>query len=94
MKISDKSVFDSDSPYILTKSLMETDLIQLPFRLNDLSFNFDIIHYSRPYKNRLFYKLEGFNEHWVESELGSATFTNLDPGNYEFKVKGIITIFI
>ena len=89
LKISDKSVFDSDSPYTLTKSLMETDLIELPFSLNDLSFNFDIIHYSRPYKNRLFYKLEGFNENWVESELGSATFTNLDPGNYTFNVRGI-----
>jgi len=89
LKISDQSIFDSDSPFKLETSLMETKVIELPYNLNDLSFSFDIIHYSRPYKNRLFYKLEGFNEMWVESELGSASFTNLDPGNYEFKVRGI-----
>jgi serine phosphatase RsbU (regulator of sigma subunit)/ligand-binding sensor domain-containing protein len=88
-KISDQSIFNSDSPLKLKKSLMETKEISLPFNLNDLSFNFNIVHYSRPYKNRLFYKMEGFNEKWIESELGTATFTNLEPGSYDFKVRGI-----
>jgi len=63
--------------------------MNLPYNLNDISFNFNTVHYSRPYKNRVFYKLEGFNNKWIEPELGTATFTNLDPGNYEFKVRGI-----
>jgi serine phosphatase RsbU (regulator of sigma subunit) len=88
-KISDRSVFDPDSPLQLKKSLMETQNVRLSYNLNDLSFNFSIIHYSRPYKNKLFYKLEGFNQDWLESEQGTATYTNLDPGNYEFKVRGI-----
>ena len=88
-KISDVSVFSPDSPIRLEKSLMETKNINLSYGLNDLSFNFSVIHYARPYKNKIFYKLEGFNQDWLESELGTATFTNLDPGNYEFKVRGI-----
>ena len=88
-KISDVSVFSPDSPIRLDKSLMETKNINLSYSLNDLSFNFSVIHYARPYKNKMLYKLEGFNQNWIESELGTATFTNLDPGNYEFKVRGI-----
>jgi len=89
MKISDISVFDSQSPVELEKNLMEMGGMNLPYNLNDISFNFNTVHYSRPYKNRVFYKLEGFNNKWIEPELGTATFTNLDPGNYEFKVRGI-----
>ena len=89
MKISDVSVFDSKSTVKLEKNLMEIEEINLPYNLNDLSFNFNTVHYSRPYKNRVFYKLEGFNNKWIEPELGTATFTNLDPGMYEFKVRGI-----
>ena len=89
LKISDVSIFDSDNPVKLTKSLMESKSITLPYDMNDLSFNFNVIHYSRPYKNRLYYKMDGFNQNWIESELGTATFTNLEPGQYEFKVRGI-----
>ena len=89
LKISDVSIFDKEAPIKLEKSLMEIDNINLSYDLNDLSFFFNVVHYSRPYKNKVFYKLEGFNENWIEPELGSATFTNLDPGNYEFKVRGI-----
>ncbi|MCB0283662.1 MAG: SpoIIE family protein phosphatase [Calditrichaeota bacterium] len=88
-KISDVSVFDQESPFRLQKSLMETKEIDLSYTLNDLSFNFSVIHYARPYKNKLFYKLEGFNKDWIESELGTATYTNLEPGTYEFKIRGV-----
>ncbi len=88
-KISDASVFSPDSPIRLKKSLMETKYIDLPYNLNDLSFNFSVIHYARPYKNKILYKLEGFNQDWIESELGTATFTNLEPGEYDFKIRGI-----
>ena len=88
-KIADVSVFKSDSPFKLKNSLTEIGEINLPYNMNDLSFNFNVIHYSRPYKNRVFYKLEGFNENWIEPELNSATFTNLEPGNYNFKVRGL-----
>jgi len=89
MKISDVSVFDSNSQVKLEKNLMEIGSINLSYNSNDISFNFNTIHNSRPYKNRVFYKLEGFNNKWIEPELGTATFTNLDAGNYEFKVRGI-----
>ena len=33
--------------------------------------------------------LEGFNEHWVFTDKNFASFTNLDPGEYNFKVRAI-----
>jgi serine phosphatase RsbU (regulator of sigma subunit)/ligand-binding sensor domain-containing protein len=89
LKISDESVFKEKTPIHLEKGLMETETMVLSHDMNDLSFNFNVIHYSRPYKNKMYYKMEGFNKDWIESELGNATFTNLDPGFYEFKVRGI-----
>jgi len=44
--------------------------------------------YSRPSKNKISYQLEGFNNKWYESDRNFASFTNIDPGKYTFKVKG------
>ena len=46
--------------------------------------------FNSPYKNRYRYKLEGFDEDWneVDSTRRFATYTNLDPGEYVFRVIG------
>jgi signal transduction histidine kinase/DNA-binding response OmpR family regulator len=42
-----------------------------------------------PEKNKYLYKLEGFNDNWIQADANSrkATYTNLDPGGYTFRVK-------
>jgi signal transduction histidine kinase/DNA-binding response OmpR family regulator len=53
------------------------------------SIEFAALNYVESHKNRYAYKLEGFNDNWIQ--LGTrrrATFTNLDPGEYVFRVKG------
>ncbi len=87
--ISDVSVFDKNSNIDLDKSIYETDQINLAYEQNDISFDFAALHYSRPTKNRVSYLLEGFNEHWVFTDKNFASFTNLDPGEYNFKVRAI-----
>ncbi len=68
---------------------METGEISLTHSMNDLSFNFKVIHYSRPYKNRMFYKMDGFNENWIQlGNNNTVTFTNLSPGDYNLIVTG------
>jgi signal transduction histidine kinase len=54
------------------------------------SFTFSALDYSAPAKNRYAYKMEGFNKDWIftDSENRTATFTNMDPGKYVFRVKG------
>jgi ligand-binding sensor domain-containing protein/class 3 adenylate cyclase/predicted metal-dependent HD superfamily phosphohydrolase len=73
---------------ILKKDISELDKIVLKYRENVISFEFAALHYSHPLKNQHKYKLENFDEDWVE--IGNnrrANYTNLDPGEYVFKVK-------
>ena len=63
--------------------------ITLNYQQNMFSFDFAALNFTSPEKNQYKYKMEGFNDNWIE--LGNAhiaTFTNLDPGEYIFKVKG------
>lgn len=53
-----------------------------------LTFMFSAMDYSNPAKNSYYYQLEGFDDDW--NEIGSrntATYTNIPPGKYIFKVK-------
>ncbi|QYF93678.1 diguanylate cyclase [Massilia sp. PAMC28688] len=54
-----------------------------------LSLEFSALHFADPASNRYSYKLEGFDKNWVGADAAHrrATYTNLDPGNYVFKVK-------
>ena len=72
---------------ILKKHISELDVIVLKHRQNVISFEFASLHYSYPLKNLHKYKLENFNEEWVEiGNSRRANYTNLDPGEYVFKV--------
>ena len=53
------------------------------------SIQFAALHFADPGKSTFLYKLEGFDRDWVGADAShrSATYTNLDPGNYVFKVK-------
>ncbi len=54
-----------------------------------ISFDFAALDYAFPAKNRYAYKLEGFDADWVEAppQVRKATYTNLDPGSYWFRIK-------
>ena len=52
----------------------------------DVEFQFAALSYRAPERNRYRYRLEGFDEDWVESRQRSARYTNLDPGKYRFHV--------
>ena len=53
------------------------------------SIEFAALHFTNPALNRYAYRLEGFDRDWVEvdAERRSATYTNLNPGDYVFQVK-------
>ncbi|TFH01926.1 MAG: hypothetical protein E4H13_03530, partial [Calditrichales bacterium] len=76
-----------DSP--LSRSLLETESIILAHDQNDLSFEFAPIHFSRPDKNQILYKLEGYQDEWVNDGRRFASFTNLDPGEYTLKIRAV-----
>ncbi|MGM0946615.1 MAG: hybrid sensor histidine kinase/response regulator transcription factor [Bacteroidota bacterium] len=56
---------------------------------NDLTFHFSSLIFSDPKKNQYQYRLRGYEEKWkIQQGNNSVTYTNLNPGDYEFQVKG------
>ena len=61
----------------------------LPFDNNSVVFEFSALSYEDPDRNKYKYILEGFDKNWVNSENSNvASYTNLPPGEYVFRVKG------
>ena len=62
---------------------------ELPYQKNMVTFEFAALDFTAPEKNRYLYRLEGFNDRWVEVRARpSAVFTNLNAGNYTLRVRG------
>ncbi|MES2829446.1 MAG: two-component regulator propeller domain-containing protein [Bacteroidota bacterium] len=92
LKLFNKSVTASDSlngKGILTKAFSETKEITLQHNQNVFDIEFAACDYFNPYKTKLEYKLEGFDNRWitVAGDERKATYTNLDGGDYVFKVR-------
>jgi signal transduction histidine kinase/ligand-binding sensor domain-containing protein/DNA-binding response OmpR family regulator len=52
------------------------------------SLSYAALDYTSPEQNRYAYKLEGFDKTWIEAgHSKTAYFTNIDPGDYVFRVK-------
>lgn len=63
--------------------------IHLSYQENFFSFEFAALNYINTQKNNYAYKLENFDKAWVFSgNRRYVSYTNLDPGEYVFKVKG------
>ncbi|NUO81571.1 PAS domain S-box protein, partial [candidate division KSB1 bacterium] len=76
-------------PAKLDTAIAEIKKIKLDYRDAVFSLEFAALNYTAPEKNQYAFRMEGFNEDWVE--LGTkreVTFTNLDPGEYVLRVKG------
>jgi len=64
------------------------EAIDLTYKEKVLTFVYSAMDYNDPQKNLYAYFLEGFDENWNEvGDRNSATYTNIPPGKYEFKVK-------
>ncbi|MEJ2542988.1 MAG: two-component regulator propeller domain-containing protein, partial [Calditrichaceae bacterium] len=65
------------------------DKIELNYHDKVFSIDFASLDYNNPEKNVFYYKLEGFDEKWIfTGNRNSVTYTNLNPGEYVFSVKG------
>ncbi len=74
---------------ILKQPLYNTPDITLTYKEKSISIEFTGIHFANPELNHFKYMLEGFNEDWITTNADNrlATYSNLKPGNYTFKVK-------
>ncbi|MCB0275097.1 MAG: sigma 54-interacting transcriptional regulator [Calditrichaeota bacterium] len=87
VEVGEKWSAGDDTP-ILSKSITEAREVHLAYYHTFFSFEFAALDFAAPQKNRFAYKMEGFDRDWVYSgNRRVATYTNLDPGTYIFRVK-------
>jgi serine phosphatase RsbU (regulator of sigma subunit) len=67
---------------------LELEQLELAYDQNDLTFEYSALHYSAPEKNQYAHKLIGYDKDWIFENKREATYTNLDPGEYTFAIKG------
>ena len=81
---------DSQNNYILPGHISTLNEITLSYKESVFSFEFAALNYHSSQKNQYTYKMEGVDPDWVYTDASRrfATYTNLDPGKYVFRVKG------
>ena len=73
---------------VLKKPIEATDSIKLSYKDWVISFEFASLHFATPEKIQYAYFLEGFEKDWNYClNRQFATYTNLPPGDYTFRIK-------
>ncbi|MGN6638344.1 MAG: ligand-binding sensor domain-containing protein, partial [Mucilaginibacter sp.] len=74
---------------ILPQSITESRSVDLKYNENSFSIDFAALNYFNPDKVRYQYKMQGFDKEWInaDNKVRKATYTNLDPGDYIFRVR-------
>ncbi len=83
-----KEVYPYDEGSPLEKSITYSEDITLGSGQNSFSLRIGSLGFQGMKKDRLMYKLEGFDDEWIElGESPIVTYSNLGHGNYLFKMK-------
>lgn len=91
LEIQYKSITPKSHPEILENHISETKQLVLDHNQNTFSFEFTALSFSIPERNKYQYSLskKGKPDQWINSgNRRFATYTNVYPGHYVFKVKG------
>ncbi len=89
LQIFNRSVQPFDESNSIIAPIEYSDEAKLTYRQSVFSLEFASLIYNDSAKNRYAYILEGFDKEW--NYCGTrrfATYTNIEPGEYIFKVKG------
>jgi signal transduction histidine kinase/ligand-binding sensor domain-containing protein len=77
-----------DNNSVLKETITNTRVITLPHDQSVITFEFASLNYTIEGKKQYSYFLEGFDADWnYVGHRHSATYTNLNPGKYVFKVR-------
>lgn len=83
-----KSVVIGEKGSPLSKHISQTEEVVLEHNQSFITFRYIALNYIFSEKNQYAYKLDGFDKDWnYVGFIRGATYTNLDPGKYTFKVK-------
>ncbi|MGC1392385.1 MAG: two-component regulator propeller domain-containing protein [Bacteroidales bacterium] len=92
--ITDFQIFNKPVVYAVPGAQFQTYIseakeIKLNWNQSVFSFSFAAINYTHPQKDQYAYIMEGFEKEWnyTDALRRYVTYTNLDPGEYTFKVR-------
>ncbi len=81
------SIRKFDRPVLRDRQIGMESSIEFNYDENFFGFDFVGMSYHNILENKYRYKMEGFDRDWVQSgNRRYATYTNLDPGSYQFRV--------
>jgi ligand-binding sensor domain-containing protein len=75
-----------DKPVFIDSFLFRNKPIRFSNNENFLTLEFAALYFSNRRQVKYFYKLSGIDRDWVSTNIPSASYTNLGPGNYTFSV--------
>jgi len=85
--VTDFKVFNESLP--TEENVLFADEIDISYDQNFIGFEYMALNYHQSEKNQYQYMLEGFDEDWIYAgHKKTAIYTNLDGGDYTFKVRG------
>jgi len=88
LKVNSRSVSFREPNTCLESSVVLADEVTFSPAERIITFEFAALSYSAPRRNQYAFKLENFNQDWIPiGTRREATFTNLDPGTYVFRVR-------
>ncbi|RLD24838.1 MAG: hypothetical protein DRI71_01405 [Bacteroidetes bacterium] len=86
IKLFNKSIKTGPNSGLL-RPTAEIQKLSLNYNENEVTIDYLALHFANSKKNQYKYQLDGFDTEWVAAgNKRSATYTNLAPGEYTFKV--------
>ncbi len=87
-ELFNKPVLPGEKHSPLPADLNSLKSLTLSHDQSDFTFSYAALSYTVPEENKYAYQLEGFDRNWNYAGAGHrATYTNLPPGDYLFRVK-------
>ncbi|MCD2422420.1 response regulator [Niabella pedocola] len=90
LEVFDRQVIPGDATAILKTHINQSAHLRFGHEYKQFSILFNTFNYISANRIKYRYRLEGFDNDWQEATGASrASYTNLQPGNYIFRVKAI-----
>jgi signal transduction histidine kinase/DNA-binding response OmpR family regulator len=81
--------YQGKSEFSIPADVVALDELMIDYQHNNFSLEYSAMEMADPKKNLYRHILEGYDDEWVETDFTNrtATYTNLPPGTYTFRVK-------
>ncbi len=88
LHVQNVKILPGENKSLLKKDISQTDKIILNYDQATFSFGFAALNYTASENNQYAYKLENWDKDWITAgNEKRASYTNVTPGQYTFRVK-------